>query len=135
LLVANLWNFAIAKADLLPDHKAFLAFEVASLLLADPAAGARLVGLASRSGSDQFNLQLGKRRADNAKAELSTHIRVADALNPPGPPERLTTGSQGERFAERRGVRDGTEEARFRSVLVTVLRDRRRPCNVQLLPG
>jgi hypothetical protein len=135
LLVANMWNFAIGKADLLPDHKAFLALEVATRLIADPAAGARLVGLASRSGSDWFNLQLGKKRAENAKAELSAHIRMFDILNPPGPPERITTGSQGERFAERRGVADGNEEARFRSVLVTVLRARRRPCTVQLLPG
>jgi hypothetical protein len=134
LMVANLWNFGIGKAELLPDHRVFLALEVAPLLKADEAAGARLIGLASRSGNDAYNLQLGLARAKNARAELSLHVLAHDLLNPPGPPERIAVGSQGERFAARLGMRDGTEEARYRAVLVTVLRDRRRPCDVQLLP-
>jgi outer membrane protein OmpA-like peptidoglycan-associated protein len=135
ILVANLWNFAVARADLLPDHKEFLRYEVAPWLLADPAAGARCVGLASRSGSDWFNLQLGLQRAKATQAELWQHIATRDALDPPGPPPRITVGSQGERFAARQGVRDGTEEARHRAVLVTVLRDRKRSCDVRLLPA
>lgn len=134
LLVANLANFGIGRADLLPGHKRFLACEAAPLLIADPAAGARLIGLASRSGNDWYNLQLGLERARNARVELARHIAIPDLINPPGPPERITIGSQGERFAARLGVADGRESGNHRAVLVTVLRDRRRACDVRLLP-
>lgn len=125
VLVANMWNFAIGRAELLPDHDCFLALVVAPLLRGNPAAGARLIGLGSRSGSDQINLQLGLKRANNAMAALS---RFAPAC-------QISVGSQGERFAARLGVQDGREDARYRAVLVTVLRDRFKPCDVRLLPA
>lgn len=124
LLVANLANFAIGRADLVPDHHSFLARCVAPLLRGNPLAGARLIGLASRSGSDAFNLQLGLQRAKSAAAELSKHA----------PANQISIGSQGERFAQRLGVADGREGAQWRSVLVTVLRNRFLACDVRLLP-
>jgi outer membrane protein OmpA-like peptidoglycan-associated protein len=124
VLVANLASFGIGRAELLPGHKAFLRCEVAPVLRSNPLAGARLIGLASRSGSDAFNLQLGLQRALNAQAELVKHA----------PAHQTSVGSQGERFAQRIGVADGREGPQWRSVLVTVVRNRFLPCDVRLLP-
>lgn len=132
LLVANLWGFGIGSATLLCDHKIFLRSVVRPLMTMFPSAGARMIGLASRSGSAQFNLQLGLRRAKNAQRELEFHLLPFELMNPPGPPPRVTVGSQGENFAARAGTADGKEDARHRSVLVTVLRDRRLPTQVTL---
>lgn len=132
LMVANMWGFAVGSAELLPDHRAFLLKEVAQRMIENPAAGARMIGIASRSGSAQFNLDLGMRRAKNAKDELEFDLQPFELLNPSPPPPRVTIGSQGENFAARQGVADGSEQARHRAVLVTVLRDRRLPCQVTL---
>jgi hypothetical protein len=132
ILVANMWGFAVGSATLLPDHRAFLAQKVGPILKMSPDAGARMIGIASRSGSADFNLKLGLARAKNAKAELNFWILPHDLMNPPGPPERITVGSQGENFAARMGIADGSEQARHRAVLVTVLRDRRKPTDVTL---
>ena len=132
LMVANLAQFGIGSDRLLSDHRAFLRTIVAPMMAAIPTAGARMIGLASRSGSAQFNLQLGLRRAKNAKRELEFHLIPFELMNPPGPPPRITVGSQGEFFAARQGVADGKEDGRHRSVLVTVLFDRRIPTEVTL---
>lgn len=132
LLVANMAQFAIGSDRLLADHRAFLRTVVMPMMAAIPTAGARMIGLASRSGNAQFNLQLGLRRAKNAKRELEFHLLPYELMNPPGPPPRITVGSQGEFFAARQGVADGKEDGRHRSVLVTVLFDRRRPTEVTL---
>jgi hypothetical protein len=58
---------------------------------------------------------------------------AADLVNPSDPPPRITVGSQGEHFAAMEGEADGTEDARFRSVLVTILADRAKPTMVRLL--
>jgi hypothetical protein len=59
----------------------------------------------------------------------------ADGLvNPPSPPPRTSVGAQGEHFAANLKVKDGTEDSRFRSVLVTVLADRTKNTPVRLLP-
>jgi hypothetical protein len=133
LMVANLWGFGIGSATLLCDHRTFLRTVVAPLMGGISTAGARLIGLASRSGSAQFNLQLGLRRAKNAKRELEFHLIPFELVNPPfGPMPRNTAGSQGENFAARMGVADGKESANHRAVLLTVLFDRRRPTQVTL---
>src|SRR5947209_377269 len=68
LLMAKLFNFDISHRPgqgerQLPDHDRFLALVAAPLLTANPAAGARIIGLASRSGADDYNLRLSKQRA------------------------------------------------------------------------
>jgi hypothetical protein len=134
VMVANLFNFKINDDQTLDDHDLFLGSVVAPLLLGNSAAGARLVGLASRSGSDAHNLQLSLRRARNAEASLSAFL-LPDLVNPPGPPPRTSVGGQGEQFAANLNVKDGTEDSRFRSVLVTVLADRTKNTPVRLLPA
>jgi hypothetical protein len=133
LLAANLFNFAINSDAPLLDHDRWLA-KVAAPLLADrPAAGARLTGLASRSGAADHNLKLSVRRAKNVDASLSLLLFARDLVSPPSPPPRTSVGGQGEHFAAGVGAKDGSEESRFRSVLVTLLVDRTRNTPVRLL--
>ena len=98
-------------------------------------AGARLIGLASRSGAADYNQKLSVRRAKNVDASLSLLLFATDLVNPPGPPPRTSVGGQGEHFAAGVGAKDGTEESRFRSVLVTILADRTKNTPVKLLPA
>src|SRR6516162_7891805 len=133
LLVANLWDFAIGKAEALPDHRLWLGKRAARLLTKNKKAGARLIGLASRTGSDEYNFELGMRRAREVETILGLFVFAGDLVNPPDPPPRITVGSQGEHFAALEGEANGTEDARFRSVLVTILADRAKPTMVRLL--
>ncbi len=134
LMVANLFNFKIDGDRPQPDHDLFLGRVVAPLLEANPAAGARIVGLASRSGSERHNLELSLRRARNIENSLSLFLFANDLVNPPSPPPRTSVGGQGEQFAANLNLKDGTEDSRFRSVLVTVLVDRTISSIVRLLP-
>jgi outer membrane protein OmpA-like peptidoglycan-associated protein len=132
LMVANLFDFKINDDQTRPDHDLFLGTIVAPLIIANPLSGARLVGLASRSGSAQHNLDLSKRRAKNAEMSLLLFL-FASSLSA-GAGSRTSIGGQGEQFAANLNVPDGTEDSRFRSVLVTVLRDRNKNSPVRLLP-
>ena len=133
LLVANLFNFNINSDQPRDDHDVFLGTVAAPLILASPSAGARIIGLASRSGSAEHNLRLSLRRARNVQISLSLFLIFDGLVNPPNPP-RTSIGAQGEHFAANLNVRDGNEDARLRSVLVTVLADRTRNSPVRLLP-
>jgi hypothetical protein len=134
LLVANLFNFDINGDRPKPDHDLWLGKVAAPLLAERPTAGARIVGLASRSGAADFNLQLSRRRAKSIDISLSLFLMPSDLANPPGSPMRTSVGGQGEHFAAVLGVKDGKEDSRFRSVLVTLLADRSTNTPVQLLP-
>jgi hypothetical protein len=134
VMVANLFNFEINDDQPQADHDLFLGSVVAPLLVANSARGARMVGLASRSGSDIHNLRLSARRAKNVETSLSLFLFADGLVNPPSPPPRTSVGAQGEHFAANLKVKDGTEDSRFRSVLVTVLADRTKNTPVRLLP-
>jgi hypothetical protein len=133
LLVANLFNFNINSDQTRDDHDIFLGTVVAPLILARRSAGARMVGLASRSGSADHNLRLSLRRARNAQVSLSLFLVFDEIVNPSSGPPRTSIGAQGEHFAANLNVKDGNEDARFRSVLVTVLADRTKNTPVRLL--
>jgi outer membrane protein OmpA-like peptidoglycan-associated protein len=134
LMVANLFNFAINSDQTRPDHDLFLGNVVAPLVVANAAAGARIIGLASRSGSATHNLALSRRRARSVEVSLSLFLFANDLVNPPGPPPRTSVGGQGEQFAANLNAKDGSEDSRFRAVLVTVLADRTKNSFVRLLP-
>ena len=134
LLVANLFNFKIDGDRPQRDHDLFLAGVVAPLILASPASGARLVGLASRSGSFRHNLALSLRRAKNIELSLSLFLTLGSLTSSASLTKRTSVGAQGEFFAANLKVKDGTEDARFRAVLVTVLADRTKNTPVRLLP-
>jgi hypothetical protein len=133
LLVANLFNFEINGDRTKPDHDLWLGSVATPLLADNPDAGARLIGLASRSGPDAYNMRLSLRRAKNVETSLSLFLILHDLTNPPSPPPRVSVGAQGEHFAASLGVADGTEDARWRSVLVTILADRTLNTPVRLL--
>jgi hypothetical protein len=134
LMVAKLFNFEIDRDKTRRDHDLFLGKVVAPLLVANAASGARIVGLASRSGSASHNLDLSRRRARNVETSLKFFLFANDLVNPPSGPPRTSVGGQGEQFAANLGVKDGTEDSQFRAVLVTVLADRTKSSFVRLLP-
>ena len=84
-MVANLFNFAINSDRTPPDHDLFLGNVVAPLVVANAAAGARIIGLASRSGSATHNLALSRRRARSVEVSLSLFLFANDLVNPAGP--------------------------------------------------
>jgi hypothetical protein len=127
VMVAKLFNFKIDSDETRDDHDLFLMNKVAPVLVGNPESGARIVGLASRSGSDFHNLQLSVRRAKNVNTVLTFFLF-------PNIPPRTLVGGQGEQFAANLGVKDGTEDAQFRAVLVTVLADRTKKTPVRVLP-
>lgn len=135
LLVANLWNFKINDARPRGDHDLWLGQVAARFLTTQPASGARLVGLASRSGSDLYNMKLSMARAENVGISLRLFSFAIDFLHDPGPVPRISVGAQGEQFARSVGAKDGTEDARWRSVLVTIVADRTKTTPVKLLPA
>lgn len=134
LLVANLFNFAVASDQPLTDHKQFIRDVVAPMLRANLSAGVRLTGLASRSGRADFNLALSLRRANKIKDAVTPATIVLDITNPPGNTPRVKVGAQGEKFAENFGEADGTENPWYRGVLLTVLADRTKPASIIILP-
>ena len=133
LLAANLFNFAVDSDRPLLDHDRWLAQVAAPMLSGKASAGARIVGLASRSGSAAHNQRLSVRRAKSIDTSLALLVFANDLVNPPGPPPRTTVGGQGEHFAASVGAKDGSEQGQFRAVLVTLLADRTKNTPVRLL--
>jgi hypothetical protein len=103
-----LYNFDINGDQLKAEHEIFLRKEVVPVL--QRGGSVSLVGLASRSGADSHNLALSERRAHNTLAYLRKAVPGAFAA-------REVTGF-GESKAEQEGYRDGSEDERFRSVIV-----------------
>lgn len=105
-----LYNFDIDGDQLKAEHEAFLRREVVPIL--QRGGSVSLVGLASRSGSESHNLSLSERRAHNTLAFLRKAVSSKFAA-------REVTGF-GESKAQQEGYRDGSENERFRSVIVFV---------------
>jgi hypothetical protein len=105
-----LYNFNINGDQLKAEHEAFLRKEVVPIL--QRGGSISLVGLASRSGSDSHNLALSEKRAHNTLAFLRKVVPGKFAA-------REVTGF-GESKAKQEGYRDGSEDERFRSVIVFV---------------
>ena len=103
-----LYNFDINGDQLKAEHETFLRKEVVPVL--QRGGSVSLVGLASRSGSHSHNLALSERRAHNTLAFLRKAV-------PSGFAARQVAGF-GESKAEQEGYRDGSEDERFRSVVV-----------------
>lgn len=116
---ARLWNFKLGKSILLPGHESIL-FDCAQLLKEDSSFYARIIGLASRSGSDAFNQMLSDRRCRNVHGHLVVR-RSVDV-------DQLThkSGSlflaMGEGAWQAMGVADGkkSENERHRAVIVQI---------------
>jgi hypothetical protein len=90
----RLWNFQLNRADLRSEHIPVLR-ACASFLKEHPDFYCRIIGTASRSGSNSFNLQLSRDRADNVLGWLAVHgdITVAQMTHQNGS-ARLGVGEE-----------------------------------------
>jgi hypothetical protein len=103
-----IFNFDVGGAQLKLEHQSFLRAQVVPRL--KQGGSVSIVGLASRTGSTAFNQHLSQRRAERTLAFLRGEVtRGFVARNVIG---------FGEMKAKAEGVRDRTEDPRFRSVLV-----------------
>src|SRR5262245_27898882 len=110
-LSASLFNFDVDGDTPKPEHERFLVDNVVPLLEI-PGVVIRLRGEASRSGSDAYNLALSQRRIEKVKAFLRRH----------GPANvQVDRQAVGEADAAATGQADGTEDEKFRAVIVSVV--------------
>jgi hypothetical protein len=104
----SLFNFDIDDATLKPEHQTWLNDNLVPLLSIQGASVA-LRGTASRSGNAAYNKQLSDKRVETVRNFL---------LGKGARMTQLTASSTGENEAKAAGQADGSEDARFRSVVV-----------------
>jgi hypothetical protein len=109
-LTGLLFNFDVEGDAVKPEHERWLVANVIPLLACDQAVGS-LQGMASRSGSASYNLQLSQRRVENVKKLLAA--RGAS-------PAKLNALWVGEEAAALAGTKDGIEEEEYRAVGIAV---------------
>src|SRR5581483_2158680 len=109
-LKALLFNFDIAGSQIKPEHKDWLDRNVKPLVKR-PGAEIGVRGLASRSGSDQFNKTLSEQRVQSIKNVLLGYGAKV---------RQIAQSAGGETDAMLTGVPDGTEDERWRAVLLNV---------------
>src|SRR5262245_14067453 len=107
---ALLFNFDIDDATVKPEHQQWLEQNLVPLLAIR---GARLGlrGTASRTGTDVYNQRLSERRVTAVLDFLLARGAQRSQIDPT---------AVGEDDARRAGERDGTEDSRFRAVVVAL---------------
>ncbi|MBS0532230.1 MAG: hypothetical protein JSS22_22950 [Proteobacteria bacterium] len=108
--VARLFNFDIAQDRLKPEHKTWL-IQFAIPLLRN-GGSMSIIGLASTTGTDSFNSNLSKQRADSVIAFLRTNLPKGFAVQ-----FELALGEEAARIA---GLRDNVEDEKWRAIIVSV---------------
>lgn len=103
-----LYNFGIDQCHLKPEHRTFLMSSVAPALRTGGSIS--IVGLASRSGTFKHNDRLSLQRADSVRTFLQHSVKNAFPIR--------EFKAFGERKAKLDGMRDGSENERYRSVLL-----------------
>lgn len=109
----NIWlfNFGINKDQLKLEHVDALKTYVFPVLAAG--GSATIVGMASRSGPNQLNLQLSKRRANSVSQQLiAFSSQIGNRL-------RSVTGV-GEQAAKNKSMADDEESELYRAVAISV---------------
>jgi len=101
-----MYNFDIGSAVLKPEHLHYIETTVYPYL--SKKLPATIVGLASRTGPDAFNMTLSKARADNVVQAIQAH-------DPSFPSPAIQFG---EELARLLGVPDNAEDDWWRSVLI-----------------
>jgi hypothetical protein len=109
-LAGLLFNFDVEGDAVKPEHERWLEANAIPLLSCEQAVG-NLKGMASRSGTDAYNLQLSQRRVENVKKLLAAKGTS---------PAKLSALWVGEEAAALAGTADGTEDELARSVSITV---------------
>jgi hypothetical protein len=109
-LTSLLYNFDIAQHQLKPEHEEWLKYNVTGYL--KRGGGIALVGLASRTATDDFNKRLSQRRIDS----------VIDFLRRESPNNFAVRFqvAMGEGLAEQAGAPDNSEDEKWRGVLIAV---------------
>lgn len=109
-LESLLYNFDIAQHQLKPEHEEWLKYNIAGYL--KRGGSIVVVGLASRTATDDFNKRLSQRRLDSVinflRRESPNNFTVSFQL------------AMSEGLAEIAGARDGSEDEKWRGVLIAV---------------
>jgi len=109
---ALLYNFEIGSSELKIEHVHWIQSTLKVLVDLPGAADPVIVGLASRTGKESYNMRLSEARAKSVSHRLFLS-------GPPKMPTEVLT-YVGEKAAALAGVKDGTEHERFRAVWVYV---------------
>ena len=109
-IAAKLFNFEVGKFAIKPEHSNWLISVVAPKLR--DGGSLTIIGLASRTGSDVFNMRLSQNRLqaviDLLRRQVPNNFKVALEV------------AKGERAAMYAGDKDGVENESFRSVIISV---------------
>jgi hypothetical protein len=113
-LVALLYEFDVASPLLKPQHRDWLEKNMIPYLT--PPQAVFIIGLASRTGPDGFNMTLSSSRAQNVEKALQD-LAGANGRRLPNLRIRIALGEEAARIA---GMADGVEDERYRAVLIGV---------------
>ena len=109
-IAAKLFNFEVGKFAIKPEHSSWLISVVAPKLRGG--GSLTIIGLASRTGSDDFNMQLSDNRLraviDLLRKQVPNNFKVAHEV------------AKGERAAMYAGEMDGVENESWRGVIISV---------------
>jgi hypothetical protein len=109
-IAAKLFNFEVGKFAIKPEHSSWLISVVAPKLRGG--GSLTIIGLASRTGSDDFNMQLSDNRMraviDLLRKQVPNNFKVAHEV------------AKGERAAMYAGEMDGVENESWRGVIISV---------------
>jgi hypothetical protein len=109
-IAAKLFNFEIGKFAIKPEHSSWLISVVSPKLRAG--GSLTIIGLASRTGSDDFNMQLSDNRLraviDLLRKQVPNNFKVAHEV------------AKGEQAAMYAGEIDGVENENWRGVIISV---------------
>ena len=118
---ARLWNFDISKSAHRPGHFPVMK-KAAEYLKANPGHYCRIVGLASRSGRNDFNMRVSDLRARNTHGYFAVIEGIGDGqLMHRSGSRFLSLGEEAYRViheADKRRFQDGKENAYHRSVVL-----------------
>ncbi|MGJ4944282.1 hypothetical protein ACQR1W_27195 [Bradyrhizobium sp. HKCCYLS1011] len=109
-IAAKLFNFEVGKFAIKPEHSNWLMSVVAPKLR--DGGSLTIIGLASRTGSDDFNMQLSQNRLraviDFLRRQVPNNFKIALEV------------AKGERAAMYAGEKDGVENESWRAVIISV---------------
>lgn len=111
IVEGKLYGFAVNSVELKEQHIRWLDEFVVPIL--EDGGSVSLVGEASRTGSASYNKLLSQRRAQKVLEHLQLQQRTAFSRYDLG-----SVSAVGELAAKKAGLRDGTEDAFYRAVLV-----------------
>lgn len=106
---AKLYDFDVGKARVKAEHESWLNSVVVPLLRRG--GSVTIIGLASRTGSDDFNMELSEKRNAAVLAVLRKQVPTFNVS------QQVAKGESAAKFA---GEKDGTERNTWRAVIISV---------------